>query len=172
MSIRGFSSWGLVALLAMTLGCQDNEVPSAVSDGNKSPEISGTDVNGKPVSISQFSGKVVLLDFWATYCGPCLAAIPHEVELQKKYSGRPFAILGVSVDQEKDDLRQFLNQQPLPWPNIYDENGVIAKQWGVRGIPTFVLIDHQGKIAKRWVGAQLDEIDSAVEKAVNDAEKR
>ena len=141
-----------------------------VEKGKKALEIAGTDANGQPVRLSQYEGKVVLLDFWATWCGPCRQLIPHEKRLVSKYEGQPFAILGISNDQSKEVLKKFLERDKLPWTNILDADGNISQQWGIEGLPTFVLVDHQGNILGRWVsGGEIDEIDRAIAAAVKKA---
>jgi peroxiredoxin len=140
--------------------------------GNRALEISGQDANGAAVRLSNFRGKVVLVDFWATWCGPCLAEIPLEKQMVRKFKDRPFAVLGISRDRQLDDLKKFLDRDNLPWPNIYDATGSILKMWKIEALPTFVLIDHQGIIVGRWVGGgQMEDIEGAVDRAVRNATK-
>lgn len=156
-------------------GCKKEEspVPLGVSTGNKTPELSGEDVNGKLIKLSQYQGKVVLIDFWATWCPPCVAEIPREVELVRQFQGRPFVVLGVSRDESKQKLKEFLAREQLPWANIQDASGNIADQWGINGLPTFILIDSFGVIRNRWVGGgQFHEIRNAIEQAVREAERK
>jgi thiol-disulfide isomerase/thioredoxin len=129
-------------------------------------------VHGEAIKLSDYRGKVVLLDFWATWCGPCRNEIPHERALASRFNGRPFAILGISQDGNREELAAFLQTNPLPWANIFDGDGKITGRWNVSGIPTFVLIDHNGQIRNRWVGGgQSSEIETAVAAAVAAAEK-
>jgi len=163
-------------LLFLAPGCQEMDGPPGYGSGYKAAEITGTDVlTGAPIKLSEFQtkGTVVLLDFWATWCPPCVAAIPHERELARRFDGRPFVIIGISKDSEKQELVDFLNREKLPWANMMDTNGTISSQWGVNSIPTFILIDANGVIVKRWVGAgEMSQIRSAIEEAVQAAEKR
>src|SRR5262249_22576843 len=148
---------GLVVALACIPGC-DPPPPEGKEVGNLAPEVVGEDLNGNPVRLSDYRGKVVLLDFWGTWCAPCRAIIPHEREMvERRYKDRPFVILGVANDSA-ETLKEFLKTNPMPWPNIVDANRIVEKEWGVHHLPTLVLIDHRGVIRQRWEGAQLDDI--------------
>ena len=90
--------------LLCTPGCDESN-SIGVDVGNKAPEIGGESADGIPVQLSKYNGKVVLVDFWATWCGPCRALIPHEKELHRQYDTRPFVILGVSRDEKREERR-------------------------------------------------------------------
>ena len=134
--------------------------------GNLAYEIEGKAIaDGKAVQLSRLKGKVVLLDFWAPWCKPCVDAIPHEKQLVARFAGKPFALIGISTDG--------VGTHVLPWPNIDDENASINQKWRIEAIPTFVLINPQGEIVGRWVGAQdLPQIDKAIERELELVEKR
>ena len=158
-------------LLLALGGC--NEASIGVRTGQQAPDFQGEDASGVPIKLSSYRGKVVLLDFWATWCGPCRKMIPHELELAKRYAGRPFAIVGVSADSSREALREFLAEQKLPWPNVFDgSSGPIARAWRVEAFPTFVLIDQDGIVRKAFVGAGSPEtMDAAIEEWVQRAEQ-
>jgi peroxiredoxin len=159
----------LVVGFACIPGC-DPPPPEGKEIGSLAPEIVGEDIDGKPIRLSDYRGKVVLLDFWGTWCPPCRAMIPHErVMVETKYKGRPFVILGVAYDSA-ETLKDFLKTTPMPWPNIVDPNRINGREWGVHQLPSLVLIDHKGVIRQRWQGAQLDDISREVAKAVVAAE--
>jgi thiol-disulfide isomerase/thioredoxin len=154
----------LIAALALLPSCKEFE------RGGASDII---DEQAYEKTLGELRGKVVLLDFWATWCGPCRNEIPHEVELHRQFKGRPFEILGVSRDDDRKALSNFLSGNKLPWPNVFDEHGKIVNQWGVQGFPTFILIDHNGAVLERWVGGgHINQIRAAVDKAVRAAEKK
>ena len=96
------------------------------------------------------SGKVVLVDFWATWCPPCVAEMPNVIAAYNQYHDQGFEIIGISLDQDKDALLAFTKENKMPWPQYFDGKGwsnEIAGQYGIRGIPATFLIGKDGKIA-------------------------
>lgn len=108
---------------------------------------------GSPVDLAKFKGKVVLIQYWATWCGPAKADMATLKELWNKH-GRSFTIIGVSLDNSVKDLNAYLGENPLPWPQIYEEGGLDSRPANVLGIltvPTMILVDQQGKVVNRNV---------------------
>jgi thiol-disulfide isomerase/thioredoxin len=145
-----------------------------INVGNPVPEVEGTDLEGKKAKLSGLKGKVVLFDFWATWCGPCRAMIPHERELIEKFKDKPFVIVSVSADSEKGDLTEFLTTEKMPWTHWWDgEKGPVTKMFKIKAFPTLFLIDAKGVIRQKWVGNPgNDKIDKAVEDLVAEAGKK
>ncbi len=118
------------------------------------------DVNGKPVSLSSYKGKYVLVDFWASWCGPCRGENPAVVAAYQKYKSKGFDILGVSLDQNKEKWLQAIEKDNLTWAHVSDLKGwqnEVAQKYGVTSIPFNVLLDKDGKIlAKALRGAALE----------------
>ena len=142
--------------------------------GKPAPEVSSVTLEGKKVKLSDYKGKVVLLDIWATWCGPCKAMIPHERDMVKKMKDKPFTLISVSADDKKEALEKFLEKEAMPWVHWWDEgtNSEVLKKYRVRAFPTLYLIDHTGVIKHKWVGSPGNEtIDKAVEELVKTAEK-
>jgi len=170
-------SLSVLALAVLLSGCQP-QPPSTVAsagatEGKTAVDYSGETVEGLPIRAADYLGKVVLLDFWATWCPPCRAEIPKEKALVERMKGKPFALIGISVDESRNDLRDFLADDPLPWVNISDPASKISSDWRVTGYPTFVLIGADGKILNRWIGGgNSKSIDRAVEAAVAELEAR
>ena len=148
-------------------------VAMKIGVGNPVPDVEGVDADGKKVKLSSYKGKVVLFDFWATWCGPCVAMIPHERELVEKLKGKPFALVGVNVDEEKSDFTGFLKGDKMPWDHWWDgSKGPLAKTFKVRAYPTLYLIDAKGIVRKKWIGSPGNEVlDKSVEELVAEAEK-
>jgi thiol-disulfide isomerase/thioredoxin len=112
------------------------------------------DVEGKLVNFSSFKGKVVVLDFWATWCGPCRSEIPGYVKLQEKYKDKGLVIIGVSLDQEGPDVvKKFIGDLHMNYQVVMGDDAVVEAFGGVDGIPTTFIIDRTGTIRDRKVGA-------------------
>ena len=152
--------------LGLVVGCEPPPKPGQ-AQGDLAPEIFGKTVDGKDVKLSDYRGKVVLVNFWGTWCGPCRAQIPHETGmLTTTYKDRPFTILGVAKD-DRETLEEFYRTHPLPWPNIVDANSRIGKEWDVHFVPSYLLIDPNGVIVRTWMfGTQPQAVWDEVEKAV------
>lgn len=129
--------------------------------GAEAPDFTMMNLDGEPVSLSDFKGKVVLIDFWASWCGPCRKDNPHVVELYKKYKADGFEILGVSLDKTKDRWEQAIAKDNLTWTHVSDLKGwqnAVAQMYSVKSIPHTVLLDEEGKIiARKLRGPQLDQ---------------
>ena len=110
---------------------------------------------GEKVSLSDFSGKIVLINFWATWCPPCIEEMPSLVALQKRFAGRPFVLLTVNEDEGGSDVlvRQFKKQTGLDFLSLLDETGSIADAFGVYSLPQSFLIDGQGQLIRQISGA-------------------
>ncbi len=123
-------------------------------------DLSFTDLNGKTVSLKDYAGKVVLVDFWATWCGPCRAALPEVKETYAKYRAKGFEIIGLSFDKEKGDLTKFIADEKMTWPQYFDglgwENKLGAK-FEISSIPTVWLVDKKGVLRELNAGVGLVE---------------
>ena len=140
--------------------------PSLGWVGQVLPDFSAAvDLDGTPISLADYRGKVVLLDFWAVWCGPCLGEIPRIKAVYEKYHDKGFDVISVSLDEDAAVLRAFIKEKEIPWRQIFDGQkwaGHLVQQYGVRGIPAPFLIDRGGKvISVEARGSLLDELVAA-----------
>lgn len=136
----------------------DNEIFAQVAEMLKAqlnkpvdgatPELSGTTLEGKDISLADYKGKVVMIDFWATWCPPCVAEIPNVKKAYEKYHDKGFEIIGVSLDRTVEPLKEFIADKGLTWPNIFDADQKVslADKFSVTSIPSIFLLDQTGKI--------------------------
>lgn len=123
------------------------------------PNITGEDLDGKPLDLADYRGKVVLISVWFTGCGPCMAMIPQEKKLLEEYHGKPFALLGVCNDSSRETAQQTAKDKEMGWPSWYDGAGrPIARRLNVLGWPSTYLLDQKGRIvAKQLRSEELDQ---------------
>jgi peroxiredoxin len=128
--------------------------------GRPAPEFTQADTKGTPVALSSFKGQYVLIDFWASWCGPCRLENPNVLKNFRKFHPKGFTVLGVSLDEKKDKWLAAIRQDGLPWTQVSDLKGwknEVAVQYGVEGIPMNFLLDKDGKIvAKGLTGPNLE----------------
>lgn len=170
-------------LLFTTAGCGNKNVSNkpikenATSDyantsynnSEKAPNFILTDTNGKQVKLSDYKGKIVILDFWATWCPPCRRGIPDLIELQKTYK-KYLAIIGISLDiDSRNDVVPFMKKYGINYKVVYGNNDVVRKYGNIQAIPTSFIIDKKGEIVTSFVGLQRketykDQIDKLIKK--------
>lgn len=141
-----------------------------LSIGKVAPEVLCLNIDGdKEDKLSNYKGKVVVLDIWATWCGPCKAMIPHEREMNEKLKGKPFAFISISGDDSKETLTSFLEKEKMPWVHWFADRKGILKDWNIRFYPTMYILDHKGVI--RAKGLRGEELEKKVNELVVEAEK-
>jgi thiol-disulfide isomerase/thioredoxin len=154
--ITGKFPWFAIWLfsLALTVG-----YPQAI--GTSAPPFSGTTIDGKVVQLSDYKGSVVLLDIWASWCGPCRQEMPYLIETDKQYRDQGLVILAVNIDKEKQNVDKFISSLEVAptFPVILDPEARIPQLFQIKGMPTTVLIDRSGVVRYQHVGFKSDEKD-------------
>jgi peroxiredoxin len=146
------SPWFRFSLIAVTLITLSWTSSSAREARKTAPAFALTDVSGSPIKLSDYRGRVVLLDFWATYCGGCKVEIPWYKEFADKYKRNGLAVIGVSLDEDGwKVLKPFLAKNPINYPIVLGGENLV-KQYGVESMPTTLLIDRDGTIAASHAG--------------------
>jgi peroxiredoxin len=154
---------GLTAALGMaSVSCREARAPRPAAtppgpgghaDSDRAPDFTLPGLKGEPVRLSDFQGRVVLLDFWATWCGPCRMEVPHFKQLIEKYGGRGFVVLGVSLDDTGAEVvRPFVATHEIAYPVVIGDQYTATRYGGVSALPTTFLIDRQGRVVKKYVG--------------------
>jgi thiol-disulfide isomerase/thioredoxin len=130
--------------------------------GRRAPDFKAQTIQGDSVALSDFRGKIVLLDFWATWCGPCLPYIPNLRELHEKYDSQQFQLIGIAFNQEQSEVRQMMDDKNMRWPQVVLTDRFrsdIANRYNINSIPQLYILDEEGKIiAKNVPRNQLVEV--------------
>jgi thiol-disulfide isomerase/thioredoxin len=172
----------VLALMLLASGCRKldlfhrAESPRVLAGnplvGKPAPEIAGETFDGKTMTLSEHRGKVVVLVFWFSGCGPCKAMVPHERELVERHRGKPFVLLGVNNDERAEDAQQVIAAKKMTWP-IWKTSGFfddINKQWGVSLWPAVFVIDANGIV--RFARNSSQDLDTTIESLLAECEAK
>lgn len=140
----------VVALLLMTGNC------FAVAQATqKAPDFTLEDMQGKKVSLSDFKGKIVIINFWATWCPPCIEEMPSMEQLHQKFKGEDFVLLAVNVEEMSRSLVEgFLKKNPFTFPVLLDEDAVVQQLYGAYRFPETLIVDRNGMVVTRVIGGR------------------
>jgi thiol-disulfide isomerase/thioredoxin len=144
--------------LKKALSEQYSEFAHELLVGEAAPELVIEGITGKKARLSALKGKVVVLDIWTTWCGPCKAMIPHERAMVERLKDKPFVLVSISADDKKETLVEFLAHEKMPWTHW----------WNIQGFPTVYVLDAEGVIRYKHLGFEKDEFDKAVNELLNE----
>ncbi len=133
------------------------------------PDYSFVTLAGQHMSFADLKGKVVMLDFWATWCGPCVAALPALQQLARSTTGEPFVLVSLSSDSDGAKLKDFLAKHAAGWPQVWDQKQETSRQFKIDSLPTYVLLDAEGRVLLRrtgWGSTREGELAGSVRKAL------
>lgn len=145
--------WLGLMLLGLTLFGQGHARELQIYKGGATPPLVLKDLNGKTHDLKQYRGKVVLINFWATWCPPCRAEMPSMQRLKNKMAGKPFVILAVDMGETESEVQAFIQQIKTDFTVMMDKDGRALKTWKVFAFPTTYVVDAQGKIRYGLYGA-------------------
>jgi peroxiredoxin len=155
------NSWWSKVSYAVVAALWSLSLPAGALDaGAKMPEIGLTDLSGKTVSAASLAGKVVIVDFWATWCAPCKEELPVLQKLYKKYSGQGLVVVGVSVDKDASNIQSFLKKLAVSFPVVHDAGHEVSGRYQPPRMPSSYIVDRKGIV--RYVHGGFRADDAAV----------
>jgi len=114
---------------------------------------------GKPLPLDEYQGKVVLVDFWASWCVPCRRSFPWLNDISRQYALDGLAVIGVNLDEDRQDAEKFLSQYPVDFPIVFDPEGEYASHYSIQGMPSTLIFSRQGELVHRHVGFLTERVD-------------
>lgn len=164
--IRKFSQLSTV-VCGFILANFNNNV-FALDVGDKAPDFNIPRLETKGmISLKQYRGKVVYVDFWASWCGPCRQSLPALNSIRKEFRSKGFEVIAINLDEERDDAMAFLKEFPVAYPTARDTSGKVPEAYGLVGMPTAYLIDRKGNIDMVHEGFKKSDSDPLKEKIKN-----
>ena len=143
----------ILTLGLLVTGCSSPSEPSDARIGGRAPDFELNSLDGQTISLSDFRGKPVLLNFWASWCGPCVFEMPFLQEIYDEWSGKGLILLAVNIGESSSKVKEFLQKHNLSLPVLLDTKKVAAQKYNIAGIPTTFFIDKDGIIREIFLGA-------------------
>jgi thiol-disulfide isomerase/thioredoxin len=158
-----------VGAICFTIHASSQTIPDVAGQAVVAPEWSLKDVDGKTVHSTNFNGKVIIVDFWATWCGPCRAEIPNFIALQKQYETQGLAVVGLSVDEDGAAVvKPFMQKLGINYPVILADEKTQERFGGIEALPMTFIIDRKGRIVKEHLGiTDKDELENEIKPLLN-----
>ena len=144
--------WAVIALGLGLAGCSGKGKPQ------QAPDLTLVSLEGNPIRLADYKGQVLIVDFWATWCGPCRLEIPHLIALQEEYGDRGFQVIGVAVSDREDQVRLFSKQVGINYPTAMGNDAAVEAFGGFTAIPTTFVVAPDGSIAARLTGYQEKQV--------------
>ena len=132
---------------------------AAAEPGTQAPGFTAKTFDGKEISLADYRGKIVFVDFWASWCSPCRESLPMYDKLAADFGADDFAVIAVNLDETASDARKFIAQHPVRYTIVQNPQGDIPKAFGVSGMPSSYLIDRDGTIRQRHIGFSKKDVD-------------
>ena len=148
----------MIRTLAFAAAVLSSTATFAVEPGAPAPAFTASTFDNKPVSLSDYRGKVVFVDFWASWCSPCRQSLPMYDKLAGEFAPSDFVVIAVNVDEEAADAKKFLTDHPVKYTIVQNPQGDIPKAFGLNGMPSSYLIDRDGMVRQRYVGFEPTDI--------------
>ncbi|MES1244811.1 MAG: TlpA disulfide reductase family protein [Acidobacteriota bacterium] len=171
--MRSLVRLALLASLAVLL--LPRNVPAGSGNmSQKLPDFDLKTLEGDRLMSRDLRGKVLLLDFWGTWCPPCVSAVPSLRDLSHDMKGEPFVLVSIAVEEDDGPVRKFVQKNQMDWPQVWDRNASFARQSGISRFPTYVLVGHDGTVLSTVVGTSRGvekSLRAQVEMAVEAARK-
>jgi cytochrome c biogenesis protein CcmG, thiol:disulfide interchange protein DsbE len=153
----------ILSLLLLLFSAEAQTAARGAGVGHSAPNFSRADLSHRKIVLSSYRGKVVLLNFWATWCGPCLTEMPTFAEWQTQYGSGNFQVIGISMDDTVPEVITTVSRLKLNYPVLMGDEYLGAAYGGVLGLPVTFLIDREGKIQGRYQGDSLTRINSDIQ---------
>jgi cytochrome c biogenesis protein CcmG/thiol:disulfide interchange protein DsbE len=150
----------LLPAVLVTLSLAAASQVAALDTGSRAPDLGARDLHGQAIRLSALRGRVVIVDFWASWCGPCRQELPVLERLNERYRGRGLVIVGVSVDRTLDNIHGFLSRTPVSFPVIYDAHHEIAGRYGPPRMPSSYVLDRRGIVRRVHEGFRSEDAAS------------
>jgi thiol-disulfide isomerase/thioredoxin len=150
-----------LSTIACTLALTCLDAVAGASEGEQAPgfDLPAMDGSGN-VDLAAYRGRIVYVDFWASWCGPCRQSLPLYEALRLDFPTERFEILAINLDEYREDAESFLADHPVSYPVLVDPSGESAARWGIRAMPSSYLIDESGVIARTYAGFEPTHIDT------------